>query len=827
MSFSVRGWLAVLVLGTSIATWAQVQNVGTKPADGAVQTQPQVQADGNEKVESDLDTPNSGFLAPGVDPENRLFRPFLAHLIEDQKTFWMSPKNLKRPSNLEIFLPFAGFTGALLAGDKWLSHQVPDSPSQLSRSKKISDYAAYSLIGTAGSAYMFGHFTHNDHLSEAGLLSGEAALNSLLITYAAKEATRRERPYQGTGAGTFFQAGSSFPSEHSSLAWSIASVFAHEYPGPLTQIAAYGLASSVSLTRVTAKQHFPADVVVGSALGWYLGRQVYRARHDPELGGGAWGGLLEKTSEDTPRNPAKMASPSVPLDSWIYPALDRLAALGYVNITFEGLKPWTRLECARLVEDVGSSLDRDEGAPDDVIQLQARLQEEFAFEFSLLAGGRNLTASLDSVYTRSVSISGPALTDSYHFGQTLSYDFGRPFERGTDGQAGGEFRFSSGPLAVYVRAEFQHAPSAPAPSDAIRDLIAQRDQVPVPPGTPVSAINRPRLLDAYVTLNLEGWQISAGNQSLSWGPGLGGSLLWSNNAEPVTMVRLKRAEEFRLPSVFKFLGPVQVDQFLGRLDGGTYVPQPLIYGQKINFKPIPCLELGFGRTVTLGGKGGDPFTATNLFHSFFGQVNSSRSVPGDSHTNMDWTFYVPRVRNYLVFYGEVYADDDFIPWQNPPKNPYRPGIYLTRFPRIPKLDFHMEAVSTESPGFFNFGGTNHGNLNYWNQLYRDGYTNNGDLIGNSVGRMGRAIQCWFTYWLSPRNSLQFTYKHTSVSPDFIPQGGFWQDYTVKNETYLHSGFYLKSQVQYEHISSYPLLFNGPQKNVTAILELGFSLRDRK
>jgi hypothetical protein len=192
---------------------------------------------------------------------------------------------------------------------------------------------------------------------------------------------------------------------------------------------------------------------------------------------------------------------------------------------------------------------------------------------------------------------------------------------------------------------------------------------------------------------------------------------------------------------------------------------------------------------------------------------------------MDWTFHVPKVRNYIVFYGEVYADDDLIPWQNPPKNPYRPGIYITRIPGIPKLDFHMEAVSTESPWFNN--GNNQGDLNYWNFKYRDGYINNGNVIGNTVGRDGRSIQSWFTYWISPSNTLQFSYKHNTVGSTFIPEGGAWQDYAIKNEMYLRSGLYLKSQVQYEHISRYPLLFNGPQNSVAAIVELGFALREKK
>ena len=773
----------------------------------------------------------NGFLPLGTDPQNKLFMPLARHLAHDQQQFWSSPFQLRKPATLKDVLPFAGLTAALIAGDRWLSKQTPSGSNTLQRSKSISNYAAFSLIGLAGGSYVLGSLRHNDHLAETGFLSGEAALNSAFVAYTLKQSLRRQRPYQSDGNGNFFHTGNSFPSEHAAIAWSVASVVAHEYPGPLTKVAVYGLASAVTLTRVTGKQHFPSDVLVGSALGWYFGRQVYRAHHDRELGGSAWGSIFEK-SGDAPRSPAAMGSPYVPLDSWVYTALERLTALGYITTSYAGLKPWSRLECARLTDEAGEGLERDEAAPAELNRLQARLQEEFAYEYSLLGGGRNFTANLDSVYARAVSISGPALTDSYHFGQTLSYDFGRPFQRGINGQVGASFRFASGPFAAYVRAEFQHAPSAPAPSDAIRTIIAQRDIVPLPPSAPVKTIDRPRLLDAYVTVNLKGWQISAGKQNLSWGPGPGGSLLWSDNAEPITMMRLTKVEPLRLPSVLKFLGPAQVDQFIGRLDGHSFIPHPFIYGQKINFKPLPSLEIGFGRTVTLGGKGGDPFTVGNLVRSLFGQSGKDRvggiSVPGDAHSSMDWTFRVPKTRNYLVFYGEVYADDDFIPWQNPPKNPYRPGIYITRIPGIPNLDFHLEAASTESPGFDNFGkGINQGNLNYWNFQYHDGYTQNGNLIGNTVGRNGRAIQCWFTYWWSPRNTLQFAYKHNSVSSDFIPRGGAWQDYGLQNQMYLPSGLYLKTQVQYEHISRYPILFNGTQNNVTAIVEFGFGRSEKK
>jgi membrane-associated phospholipid phosphatase len=765
-----------------------------------------------------------GVNPEGVDPQNKLLLPFLRHMAGDQRQFWSS---LRRPAALKTFLPFAGFTGALIAGDSWMAKRVP--ASQVQRSLDFSNYAVFSLVGAAAGSYAFGKLTNNDHLRESGFLSGEAAVNSTLISYAFKEATMRQRPYEGNGSGPFWRGGSSFPSEHAALAWSVASIVAHEYPGPLTKILAYGLASTVTLTRVTGKQHFPSDAVVGSALGWYLGRQIFRSHHDPELGGASWGKLRDDPEDDAedrtekqPRPPGKMGSPYVPLDSWVYPAIERLAAFGYIERAFNGLKPWTRMECAQLVEQARDATPPPEGAEKDLAALQSRLQEEFAYEFGLIDGQRNATVRLESVYTRGVSVSGPALTDSDHFGQTLSYDFGRPFRRGTNAQFGGSFHAALGPAAIFVRAEFQHAPSAPALSDAVRNFIGTRDEVPVPAAALFTPINRPRLLDAYLALNLkEGWQLSFGKQSLSWGPGPGGSFLWSDNSEPITMLRLTQSET-HLPSFLSVLGPVRIDSFFGRLEGHTYIPHPYIYGNKINFKPLPNLELGFGRSVIIGGKGGAPLTTNNFILSFFGQTNSQNDVPGASHSGFDWTFQVPKVRNYLVFYGDMYANDDFVPFQNPPKNPFRPGIYLTRFPLLPKLDFHMEAASTESPGWYD-----HLNLNYWNSEYRDGYTNNGNLIGNTVGRKGRAIQFWFTYWIAAQNTLQFTYKHNTVSQDFVPQGGAWQDYSLRHEMYLHSGLYVKSQLQYEHISRYPLLFPGPQRNVTAVVELGFVPRKSK
>ena len=101
-----------------------------------------------------------------------------------------------------------------------------------------------------------------------------------------------------------------------------------------------------------------------------------------------------------------MGSPYVPLDSWVYPALERLAAFGYIKTAFIGLKPWTRIECAQSVEQAGEAVDASEDSERDLTDLGSRLPEEFAYELGLIDGQRNATARIDSLYARGVSSGG-------------------------------------------------------------------------------------------------------------------------------------------------------------------------------------------------------------------------------------------------------------------------------------------------------------------------------------------------------------------------------------------------------------------------------------
>src|SRR6266436_4611732 len=489
-----RGWtglgLGFSLLGT-LALGASCYATPQEPQTGAASEK---STDGSGSSDGKAGKPEGSTqpAAPWEERENSVGLHLLKNIAEDQKALWVGPKNL-RWVDADWLVPLGGATAAMFATDTEFSKHLSNSPNRIKYSKDLSNYGIASMIGIGGGMYVWGHLTHDDHKIETGILAGEAAIDSLVPVYGMKYAFGRERPLQDSYQGKFFQGGVSFPSEHAAAAWSIASVIAHEYPGPLTSIFVYGLASAVSASRITAKQHFPSDVLVGSAIGWLEGMYVYRKHHDPRVGGGDWETYAgsQESSED---NTGKVGSPYVPLDSWIYPALERLAALGYIDTAISGLRPWTRLECARLVAEAADH-QLDGGDSSDVGKFYDSLSREFAYEFKIMAGETNQTAQLESVYARFTNVSGQPLTDNYHFGQTIVNDFGRPYERGFNTVEGFSTWAAAGRFVFYARGEYQHAPSAPAPSQAVLTFISGADGLPSgAPATPVSATDRFRLL---------------------------------------------------------------------------------------------------------------------------------------------------------------------------------------------------------------------------------------------------------------------------------------------------------------------------------------------
>jgi membrane-associated phospholipid phosphatase len=117
------------------------------------------------------------------------------------------------------------------------------------------------------------------------LLATEALIDSNLVVGGLKMVSQRQRPPIDNSSGEFFDGGHSFPSGHAANAWSVATVIACEYGQnrPLVRFGAYTLATVVSISRFTGRNHFLSDVLIGSAIGYGIGRYVYHQHHDASL----------------------------------------------------------------------------------------------------------------------------------------------------------------------------------------------------------------------------------------------------------------------------------------------------------------------------------------------------------------------------------------------------------------------------------------------------------------------------------------------------------------------------------------------------------------
>jgi hypothetical protein len=739
----------------------------------------------------------------------------------DQKRIWTSPSRLKM-RDLEWMLPLGAVAGLLIATDHHTMSLINGNAKNESRSSMISNAGLATLAGAGVMAYGVGAFTRDERARETGILMGEALANTFVATEVFKLVSQRSRPDVNNARGLFGQErsfNSSFPSEHSALAWTAATVFAREYPRPIAQWSAYGLASLVSLSRITANQHFPSDVLIGAATGYLIGRYVYHAHHDdrmidqtgstPAKREKSFTSAASKTESGTPSG-----SVYVPLDSWIYPALRRLADLGFVPDQVSGQAPWTRAECVRQVEQAAhiaaNKADSNFPMSEQVLRLISDIRSALAPE-----SGTDNMIRLESVYTRLTNIAGTPLRDSYHFGTTIANDFGRPYDKGFNSVAGFSSYAVSGRLSAYVRGEYESAPGRDAYPLSVRRFISSADGVPLAGAQNVQYTSRFQPLEMYAGVQLGFENITFGKQSLWWGPDRESAFSFSNNAAPFYMLRFAQTRPIVLPGPFRLLGKIRTDVIFGKLSGHQWPPRPYINAQKISLDLTDNFEVGFTRAAIFGGVG-HPLTLGSVKASLFGFSSvdfgpyGSPDVPGNRFSNFDFRWRVPGIRKYVTVYSDSYADDDPNPIDNPKRSAWAPGLYITRVPGLPRLDFRFETYAT-----WLYRKDQGGNFLYWNNQYRDANTNNGNLLGSWIGRDARAYTAETTYWLSARSKIIGNYRQIKSSSIFLPGGGTQTDISVAAQWGIGREWQFLAQVQGERYNV-PVLGTPRRDTLTAI-----------
>ena len=211
------------------------------------------------------------------------WRKMPARFLHDEKDMWLFPVKLGKGKN---WLPAAiviGGTAAFIKEDPPLERKVRQTDIFSDYNKVLKSSVSGGLIAIIPVGfYAVSLVRHDSYGQGTAMLAGEAVLNDSVLMVVMKAITRRARPSEFPANGayndTFFAThnsflgkGSSFPSGHAMMAFSVADVFARRYRHhKWVPYVAYTLATAISFSRVTTGAHFASDTFIGAALGFSI-----------------------------------------------------------------------------------------------------------------------------------------------------------------------------------------------------------------------------------------------------------------------------------------------------------------------------------------------------------------------------------------------------------------------------------------------------------------------------------------------------------------------------------------------------------------------------
>lgn len=245
------------------------------------------------------------------------------------------------------------------------------------------------------------------------------------------------------------------------------------------------------------------------------------------------------------------------------------------------------------------------------------------------------------------------------------------------------------------------------------------------------------------------WAFSASAQPRWWGPGWDGSLILSNNARPIPSITVQRHLSDPFESKWlHWLGPWQFLFTLGQLGPDRYVPDALFLGMRLNFRPIPALELGASRTAQWGGQG-RPEDLSAFKDILLGRDNlgtngiNAANEPGNQLAGFDFRWQSPLFKAPYAVYGQFIGEDEAGGW--PSRYTGLAGIetWGAWGREGASWRLHAEYADTATGGFYSSQPLY--NYAYQHHIYRSGYVYRGRIIGHSLGGDGRMTSLGLLY----------------------------------------------------------------------------------
>ncbi len=410
-----------------------------------------------------------------------------------------------------------------------------------------------------------------------------------------------------------------------------------------------------------------------------------------------------------------LVSTNVPLDHWSYPAIDKLASYGLIDSAMLAIRPISRVEMARHIARATESLEDMENPPAVLRSIVERLRREFRGDLVLIG-------AIDDTFTESFvkPIEDPYLTYLHAKREPdLENIQGDTFENGSNYRAGFATRIKFRErVAFYLHPEYR---------------LSSNDHD-----------NNVRLVEGYSKVKAGPLEVQTGKDSLWWGPGRRGSILMSNNARPLTMVKVTNPQPVQLPWILRSLGPFRAQWFLTELDDDRVISDARLSGVRVNFKPLAVWEVGFSRLVMFGGRGVPhvgPIDYAEMFFALSEQAENNQLAGFDTSlllplADIPYGSYLPlrSVKLYVDAAGEDEAGGIPSNWGA------LGGIELNDLFQTGRTDFRMEYADNHVAG--------KPDVFYNHSLYQSGYTYEGRVMGHYMGTDSRDVFLQVSHYLT-------------------------------------------------------------------------------
>lgn len=420
-----------------------------------------------------------------------------------------------------------------------------------------------------------------------------------------------------------------------------------------------------------------------------------------------------------------LASSNLPLHHWGYDAIERLIALEVIDRALIGAKPFTRMQAAQYVARAIERVRADEVALDGreaiAEPLLERLLAEFRPELIRLGTIRARPEEKSGSLRFGARVTSEVDASSIGGGQTIRFRENRGGEyfvngvqNQTDVRAWAELNEWA---AVMVQPKFisnRHLLGLGATNNS--DNVYLREF---------------SLKLSYANVALE-----VGRGTQWWGPGYHGSLLLTDHAFPMEMLKLGTERPFRLPGVLNGLGDWKVNAFLGRFEENRDFPRAKLFGLRLSYLPASWLEFGLTRLTQFGGRGRDQSFPGVVVDAYISEPNQTGGRDVNEQAMVDFRLRIPSIPYLIPFpaglqlYGEIGTEDKWSQLPIPSRAAFLGGIYIPQVFAGDTMDVRIEYADTD------YGRRRHpelGQVWYNNGIYTGGMRHRGLPLGHHMG----------------------------------------------------------------------------------------------